>query len=169
MKKLICFISITVLVSCNEEPAKKTPEWNTEKSIKMNEELAEEQDLDIDLFLAKYESKEIIKTGSGLRYILMKSSTGEQAKSGREAFVSYSVQLLDGTEVYKTSEDELDVFDVDNSQIESGIHEGIKRMKVGEKAILVFPSHLAHGLIGDMHKIPPLSPLVVEIELIELK
>jgi FKBP-type peptidyl-prolyl cis-trans isomerase len=169
MKKLICFVSIVLLVSCNEEPAKKTPEWNTEKSIEMNEELAAEQDLDIDLFLAKYESKEIIKTGSGLRYILMKPSNGEQAKAGQEAFVSYSVQLLDGTEVYITSEDELDVFDIDNSQIESGIHEGIKRMKVGEKAILVFPSHLAHGLIGDMQKIPPLSPLVVEIELIELK
>lgn len=169
MKKLICLVSIIALVSCNEEPAKKAPEWNTEKSIEMNEELAAEQDLDIDLFLAKYENKEIIKTGSGLRFILMKSSNGEQAKTGREALVSYSVQLLDGTEVYKTSEDELDVFDVDNSQIESGIHEGIKRMKVGEKAILVFPSHLAHGLIGDMQKIPPLSPLVVEIELIELK
>lgn len=169
MKKLICFVSLIALFSCNEEPAKKTPDWNTDKSIEMNEKLAEEQDLDIDLFLAKYEGKEIVKTGSGLRFILTKATTGAQAKAGQEAFVSYSVQLLDGSEVYRTSEDEMDVFDIDNSQLESGIHEGIKRMKVGEKALLVFPSHLAHGLIGDMQKIPPLSPLVVEIELIELK
>lgn len=169
MKKFVCLFSLGLLVSCNEEPPKQVPEWNTKKSIEMNEELAAEQDLDIDLFLAKYEGKEIIKTGSGLRFIQMKSSDGAPAKSGQEAYVNYTVQLLDGTEVYRTSEDELDGFDVDNSQMESGIHEGIKRMKVGEKALLVFPSHLAHGLIGDMGKIPPLSPLVVEIELIELK
>ena len=169
MKKLMCFVSLALLFSCNEEPAKKTPDWNTKKSIEMNEGLSEEQDLDIDLFMAKYEGKEVIKTGSGLRFLLIKSSGGEQAKAGQEALVSYTVKLLDGTLVYETAKDELDVFDIDNSQIESGIHEGIKRMKVGEKAVLVFPSHLAHGLIGDMGKIPPLSPLVVNIELIELK
>jgi FKBP-type peptidyl-prolyl cis-trans isomerase len=53
--------------------------------------------------------------------------------------------------------------------VESGIHEGIKLMRVGEKSKLVFPSHLAHGLVGDLKDIPPLSPLVVDIELIELQ
>lgn len=169
MKIVLSLILLSFLFSCGEdEPQKKTPEWNTKKSIDMNKELAEEQDLDIRLFLAKYEGKEIVETGSGLRFMLLKKTDGAQAKAGQEAKVEYTVTLLDGKEVYKTPSDEYDVFNIDNSQIESGIHEGIKLMKVGEKAKLVFPSHLAHGLVGDMDKIPPLSPLVVDIELIEL-
>jgi FKBP-type peptidyl-prolyl cis-trans isomerase len=43
-------------------------------------------------------------------------------------------------------------------------------MRVGEKARLVMPSHLAHGLLGDMdNKIPPLSPLIIDIELIAIE
>jgi len=169
MKMLLSLLVLSFLISCGGEEVKKVPDWNTKKSIELNEELAAEQDLDIRLYLAKYEGKEIIESGSGLRYILLNKTKGEQARAGQEAKVEYKVTLLDGTEVYQTPDDELDIFNIDNSQMESGIHEGIKLMRVGEKAKLVFPSHLAHGLVGDMDKIPPLAPLVVDIELIELK
>lgn len=166
------FISLLIigLFSCAEEvKEKKTPEWNTEKSTKMNEELALEEDLDIRLYLAQHENWKVQETGTGLRFVLFKETKGDQALPGMDAKVQYSIKLLDGTEIYKTPEDELDIFNIDNSEVESGIHEGIKRMRVGEKALFVFPSHLAHGLVGDMAKIPPLSPMVVEIELIELE
>jgi FKBP-type peptidyl-prolyl cis-trans isomerase len=39
-------------------------------------------------------------------------------------------------------------------------------MKVGDKAKLIIPSHLGHGITGNMDKIPPLSTLIVDIELI---
>ena len=57
---------------------------------------------------------------------------------------------------------------IDKSDIESGVQEGIKKMRVGDKAKLIIPSHLAHGLTGDMEKIPPLSVIVVDIHLIGL-
>jgi FKBP-type peptidyl-prolyl cis-trans isomerase FkpA len=79
------------------------------------------------------------------------------------------ISLLDDTEVYKTAEDEVNEFVIDRTDIESGIHEGIKKMKVGEKAKLIIPSHLAHGLIGDLDKVPPLSVLIVDIHLVKLK
>ena len=53
--------------------------------------------------------------------------------------------------------------------VETGLHEGIKYMKVGEKAKMILPSHLAHGLIGDSKKIPPRSTIVYDIELLDLK
>jgi FKBP-type peptidyl-prolyl cis-trans isomerase FkpA len=53
--------------------------------------------------------------------------------------------------------------------VESGLHEGILYMNEGSKALLVIPSHLAHGLVGDMNKIPPKSTIVYDIELLELK
>jgi len=170
MNKWLSITFVMLLVSCgNDEKPKQDPEWNTEKSIEMNQDFAEEQDLDIKMFLSRFEGKEIIETGSGLRYMPITKTEGEQAKVGQDAKVEYKISLLDGKVVYQTPSDELDIFKVDNSQVESGIHEGIKRMRVGEKAKLIFPSHLAHGLVGDMKDIPPLSPLVVDIELIELQ
>jgi FKBP-type peptidyl-prolyl cis-trans isomerase len=75
---------------------------------------------------------------------------------------------LDGTSCYKTNSDEFEEFVIDKSDIESGVQEGIKKMRVGDKAKLIIPSHLAHGLIGDMDKIPPLTVIVVDIHLIGL-
>jgi len=38
---------------------------------------------------------------------------------------------------------------------------------VGDKAKLIIPSHLAFGLAGDMDQIPPLSPIVYDIEVLD--
>ena len=161
---------LLLLSSCSEEEKQPKPvHWNIEKSTEMNKELAIEQDLDIDLYFAQHENWEVKQTGTGLRYVIFKQTDGAMPKAGMEAKTQYKISLLDGTEVYKTASDEVDIFKIDKSDMESGIHEGIKLMHVGEKAKLVFPSHLAHGLVGDFQKIPPLSPLVVDIELIGIE
>lgn len=168
--KFFHFVIIALLVACTPEKQEKViPEWNTKKSTELNKELAMEEDLAIRMFLAQHEQWKVIETGTGLRYIALKAGKGDLAKAGQYAKVHYKIALLDGTVCYETKADELDVFRIDNSEMESGIHEGIKKMKCGEKSKLVFPSHLAHGLIGDNQKIPPLSPLVVDIELIEIE
>ena len=41
-------------------------------------------------------------------------------------------------------------------------------MREGDKAKLIVPSHLAHGLVGDFDKIPPLTPIVVDIQLYKI-
>ena len=169
--KYCCFILCFLFLSCETStPIKKTPpEWNTEKSTQLNRELSIEEDIDIQLFLAQHPEWTAEETGTGLRFVSIKKTSGEQASKGKQAKIHYSIALLNGTKCYETEADELDIFQIDKSEIESGIHEGIKKMRVGEQAILVFPSHLAHGLIGDGEKIPPLSPLVITIELIELE
>jgi FKBP-type peptidyl-prolyl cis-trans isomerase len=171
--KTMCFLfGVMILVACEQAPPpvpKKDPHWTKEQSSAMNKELTVEEDIDIRLYVEQHVEYKAQITGSGLRYIPVKTTKGQQAKPGDDAHVEYSVTLLDGTPCYKTAADEVDIFRVDKSNIETGIQEGIKRMRVGEKSVLIIPSHLAHGLIGDMDKIPPLTPIVVEIELLELK
>ncbi|MCC6700464.1 MAG: FKBP-type peptidyl-prolyl cis-trans isomerase [Fluviicola sp.] len=168
-KSFVIGLSLVTLIACTPEEQIKLPDWNNEKSAELNEDLALEEDLDIQMYLVKFEKMKITETGTGLRYIIMKAGDGAIPQPGQDAKVKYKISLLDGTVCYETGKDELDVFRVDKSEMESGIHEGIKLMKIGEKAKLIFPSHLAHGLIGDLKKIPPLSPLVVDIELIEVE
>jgi FKBP-type peptidyl-prolyl cis-trans isomerase len=170
MKLLFGIVIGLLFVACSEPTEKKVaPEWNNQKSISLNKELATEQELDIDLYFAQHETLKYTKTGTGLRFVRLTETQGETTVAGMNVEVSQVVRLLNGKVVYQTASDEVDVFKIDNSELESGIHEGLKLMHVGEKARLVFPSHLAHGLIGDLKDIPPASPLVVDIELIAIE
>jgi len=171
MKKVVLGTVLVALFGCKQIPEtpKKTPNWSQEQSSEMNKELAVEEDIDIRLYLGQHSEYKPQLTGSGLRFIPILAGTGELAQPGQDAKVQYKVSLMDGTIVYQTAADELDVFRVDKSNIETGIQEGIKKMHLGEKAKLIIPSHLAHGLIGDLDKIPPLTPIIVDIELIELE
>jgi len=58
---------------------------------------------------------------------------------------------------------------VDKSSVETGLHEGVKLMHVGEKATMILPSHLAYGLIGDEKRIPPRASVLYELELLSVK
>ena len=143
-------------------------DWNQKKSTDFNKELSIEQELQIKMYLEQRKSWNMIKTGSGLQYYIYEKGTGDTAVAGVIAQVETEVSLLDGTQCYKTAKDEIEEFVIDKSDIESGVQEGIKKMRVGDKAKLIIPSHLAHGLTGDMEKIPPLSVIVVDIHLIGL-
>ena len=169
--KTIVFIVLLVLVACSENNKKDDlpVDWDQHKSTEMNKNLAIEEEIQIKLFLARHKDWVMEKTGTGLQYYIYEKGTGKTAQVGQTADVELKISLLDGKECFKTEQDEVEEFVIDRSQIESGIHEGIKKMAVGDKAKLILPSHLAHGLIGDFDKIPPLSVLVVDIHLVNLK
>lgn len=161
-----------VLASCTGQPvtkAKEETDWSTEKSTDMNQDFAIEEELRIKMYLADRPSWKTVKTGSGLRYYIYRAGKGPKAESGMTAEVKYRIELLNGTLCYETESNETDSFEIDNSEVETGVQEGIKKMRVGDKAKLILPSHIAHGLTGDMDQIPPLSSIIIDIELISLK
>lgn len=164
-------IILFFFVACNGsvDAPEKDIVWTKDQSADFNKNLALEEDLAIRVFLTNKPTWKTIKTGSGLRYFIYKKGKGKEAESGLEAEVSYKINLLDGTLCYQTVEGETQKFEIDHSEVESGVQEGIKKMRVGDKARLIVPSHLAHGLIGDSDKIPPLTTIIIDIELISLK
>ena len=54
------------------------------------------------------------------------------------------------------------------SNEESGLHEALQLMKKNEKARLIVPSYLAHGLLGDSEQIPPQAILLIDVELLSI-
>lgn len=131
-----------------------------QENIKMNKEEARL----IDRYIERRKWK-MNETGTGLRYMIYQNGTGMKAEQGMEATVEYEVQLLDGTICYSSAENGPRKFFIGKDNVESGIHEGITLMHVGDKAKFILPSHLAHGLSGDNNKIPPRSSLVMDIHL----
>lgn len=137
-------------------------------SINTNIRLVKQESDDIDQYIKRH-NLDMIKTGTGLRYTIYQHGSGEQAVSGKRAKIAYKISLLDGTQCYSSDKSGLQEFKIGEDNVESGLHEGLTYMHVGDKAIFILPSYLAHGRSGDQDKIPPQSSVVYDIELISLK
>lgn len=169
MAKHAFYIVLFLLAACAQEEKEDKPiRWTKEQSTDLHRTLAVEEEIDIKLFLAQHGDWKMTKTGSGLQYYIYEKGTGPLAQVGDIAQVEYVISLLDGTECYKTQSDEVEEFQIDKAEIETGIQEGVKLLHKGDRVKFIIPSHLAHGLIGDMDKIPPLTPIVVDLYLRDL-
>jgi len=109
------------------------------------------------------------KTGSGLRYSIIKQGDGEKAQEGMTAVINYTIRLLTGDIIYSSDEDEPKKFRIGRGGVESGLEEGILLLNKGDKAIFIMPAHLAHGVPGDGIKIPKRATIVYDVELVNLK
>jgi len=108
------------------------------------------------------------ETPSGLFIAVIEEGTGQQAQPGDQVSVHYTGKLLNG-KVFDSSVDRGTPFrfQVGVGQVIRGWDEGVATMKVGEKAIFLIPSPMAYGE-RNMGDIPSNSPLIFEVELIEI-
>ncbi|MHC5201211.1 peptidylprolyl isomerase [Myroides sp. LJL119] len=131
--------------------------------------------------------KQATTTQSGLSYVITQSSAENQSPQiSQEIGVNYAGYFENGLlfdsnipEVAKS----YDMFDqrrADYNQygpipfkfgmktgLIPGFIEGIEQMKIGDKATIFIPSHLAYGEAG-VGPIPPNTDLVFELEIVEL-
>ena len=167
IKLLTLFI---LIVACGEEQTHQpiNPNQLKEVLIERNINAVKKEQQQIDGYIKRHKLNPI-KTGTGLHYQLIKEGEGEKAVEGQVAVISYEVTLLDGTQCYSTKEKGPEEFKVGKDNVESGLHEAITYLKKGDKAIVIIPSYLAHGLAGDFNKIPVRSTIIYTLELIEVK
>ena len=164
-------VSVFVLFACNDDASNVKEEqvkWTKDHSVALGKSLAQEEDIMIRLFLKQRPNWDVEHSGTGLRYWVYESKGDRKPEEGEKVDVILEVRLLDDSLCYKTDEGELNTFLVDKSNVESGVQEGVKYMGVGDKAKFIIPSHLGHGLVGDLDKIPPLQVLIVDIELVAI-
>jgi len=56
-----------------------------------------------------------------------------------------------------------------SGNVESGLEEGVLLMRVGDKALMLMPPHLAHGLTGDGDCIQRRAIILYDIELVSIE
>jgi FKBP-type peptidyl-prolyl cis-trans isomerase len=174
-KNTIFFVLMSFLIACspNKDEQKQTKPINKEalkrQFEKANRGVVQKESDDMDYY-AKSHQMPFRKTNSGVRfYVYQPSAKGDSIKEGDQVTMEYTVSLLDGTECYSSAKDGPKTFIVGHEDLESGIHKGLQYLKKGDKALILIPSHLAHGLLGDMNKIPPQMPIVYDVRLKEDK
>ena len=169
---LYSFLIILLFVKCKsetEETKKNKGNWTTKNSIEMQKTFAQEEEDEIDLFLKRHSDWKMTKTGTGLRYFIYeKSNLKDTAKIYDEVTVDFEIKLLDGTICYTSENKGSESFMIEKTDVESGLHEALKYMCTNDKALFILPSHLAHGLLGDSDKIPPLVPVIFDIHLLKI-
>jgi FKBP-type peptidyl-prolyl cis-trans isomerase FkpA len=108
-------------------------------------------------------------TASGLKYIVVKKTTGKQAAKGNKVSMLYKGTLLNG-EVFDQNMDGSHPpfeFTLGLGQVIPGWDEAVSLMKEGEEYKLVIPWRLAYGERG-AGPIPPFSSLVFDVKLVKV-
>lgn len=106
-----------------------------------------------------------VTTPSGMVYRALKEGTGASPTARDKVKVHYRGTFPDGRE-FDSSYKRNEAIEFPLSGVIACWTEGVARMKVGGKARLTCPPHLAYGERGAGGVIPPNSTLLFEVELL---
>lgn len=169
IKAIFCLKEITPKAEMEAQRKKQMDEQ--EAMMKQREAMAKElEPLELPA-INKYVTENKIKvkpTASGLYYIETKKGSGQSPKESDVVKVHYTGKLLDGT-IFDSSVERGEPAVFPLNQVIRGWTEALQLMKVGGKATLLLPSSIAYGPNGAGERIPPYSPLLFDVELLEIQ
>ena len=121
-------------------------------------------------YLSSNSSLNFVLEHSGLYYLEVQAGTGRAPVTHDTVSVKYTLKLLDGTIVYtNVGISDILIFPFGENYMLPGFEEGIGYMKQGGKSLLLLPSNLAYGTTGNNYTIPGYTPLLFDIELVNVK
>jgi FKBP-type peptidyl-prolyl cis-trans isomerase FkpA len=124
------------------------------------------------LIIKKYLRDNKIKvkpTVSGLYNIKTQKGKGPNAQIGDIIFVHYTGKFIDGTTFDSSIGKSPYIFVLGAGNTIKGWEEGILKMKKGGKSTIIIPSSLGYGENGYSQIIPPYTPLIFELEIVDIK
>jgi FKBP-type peptidyl-prolyl cis-trans isomerase FkpA len=171
--KSIIFIFLALfLVNCGyrEQAMSEKPQVDPSKDqlLGANRQLLERDAELIQRFIQR-RNWQMNQTESGLYYWIYERKEGLPAKKGDVISLDYELFLLDGTLCYSSKEKGPLTFKIGQGGVEAGLEEAALMLGNGDKARLILPPFLAHGLTGDQDRIPPRAVIVYELEVIFIK
>lgn len=152
----------------NQTEVRKNPVPSADKLQELNQAMAKNERKQIENYIDR-QGWDAHKTGTGLYYWEYKVGNGDSVKVGQQVEVNLVVTLLNGDTCYTYEAYGSEKFIVEQQSKEAGLHELVQLMTVGSKAKAVLPSHLAHGVTGDMDRIPPRASVVYDIEVLKVR
>ena len=167
--KYLIVLLLVALFSCDETPKKpiEIPKQDMKKSMETaNRYLLNEEQEEIDSYVKRH-GLDMVTTGTGLRYQVLKQGTGKQIEKGDRVSLEYQLHSLNGELIYSSENEGVKTFKVGDGSVESGLDEAVTHLCYGDAAKLIIPFHLAYGLHGDDNKIPEYATLVYTIKVID--
>jgi FKBP-type peptidyl-prolyl cis-trans isomerase FkpA len=122
------------------------------------------KDMELITAYVKRRNWDINFTETGLGYQVYVNGAGRVVTPGSLVTLDYTLSLLDGRVCYSSEKDGPRIFRIGQGGVEAGLEEGVRMLRAGDKARLILPPFLGHGLIGDQNRIPGRAVLIYEIE-----
>lgn len=109
-------------------------------------------------------------TPEGLYFKITRKGEGPTPKPGDLITLKFSVVLFDGTELYSSWDKGVPMTIEFGRKFDTeGINIALSRMNKGSVARLIIPSKLAFGEKGRPPFIPPYSPLLYDVEIVDIQ
>lgn len=154
-----------LLLSCKQrEDNSHNLRLSDEQLIEINRELVIKERERIESFIAR-KGLEAKFDAKGFWYSIVSNGNGEYAAYGEKISLDYKCSLLDGTLCYSSEMDGKMEIVIGKSDIPSGLDAAVRIIPVDSEAIVILPTNLAYGLVGDGNRIPSRSALIYSFKL----
>ncbi|MCF8307635.1 MAG: FKBP-type peptidyl-prolyl cis-trans isomerase [Bacteroidales bacterium] len=169
-------LTMMLLTTCNNPPhppdqEKQQKDQKLEEAlIEANKRAVSEEKYMIRRYIKRHKW-DMKKTGFGIYYGVYQEGEGIQARKGMRATLDYTIQLLNGYVCYSSKEKGSPKKFIIGKEgdIVSGLHKIMPHLQKGDKAKIIIPSYLAHGIAGDKREVPSSATLVYDIHVLKLE
>ena len=130
---------------------------NANKLVAQNEETA----------IEKYISRRnwsVRKMSNGIRIWEYEEGKGKKVDYNDEITIKYRLEAINGHLIYDETVD----FHVGTQEVQIGLDQALRELKIGSKAKIIIPSHLGYGLVGDGNRIPKMAVLIYDLNVLKL-
>lgn len=175
----LCYILILAFIftSCTGQEARRPVQNRSgsfiKESAERNKALYDQEREFIEGIIAKDSSRAYYTSDKGFWYYYNKrdSTKTETPKTGDVVEFNYNITDFSGHTILSEKENGIQRYKVDQTHQEliSGVREGIKLMKEGEKVTFLFPSYKAYGYYGIEDKLGTNVPVQSTITLHTIK
>lgn len=179
MLRKILYLSIfsIFIFSCKSPEARRPIKSQSGTFIKesavRNKKIYEEEKEYIVTMISKDSTKNYFSSDKGFWYYynVRDTTTTEKPDFGDIVKFTYDIKELDGDIILTEEENGMQQYKIDQSHQEliSGVRDGLKIMKVGEKVTFLFPSYKAFGYYGIEKKLGTNIPVQSTITLLSIK
>jgi gliding motility-associated peptidyl-prolyl isomerase len=174
MKTKVLLVLLLGLVSC-QGPNPRRPVMHKsstffKESVNFNKSLIEQEELAFKIFMENDSPRKYEASPKGFWYSLPENRKSKVVPTpGDEVSYTFEVYDLENTRIYAKSEIGERNYVIDQQEHLEGLRLGLKLMEEGEEGLFLFPSHLVYGYLGDSDKIGINEPLIIKIQLLNIK
>lgn len=162
---LLSLITVLTLViaGCKHDESKKTrAKLSDEQLVNVNRELVIKERERIESYISR-KGLDMEMTDAGIWYSITANGEGDRLGGGDRVRLEYTCSLLDGTLCYSSDINGDMIITIGKSDIPAGLDLALRLLNTASRALIILPSNMAFGLVGDGDRIPARAALIYEI------